>query len=92
MVHTPVRASGLTQVEIYFSVVQRKVVPANGFTDLVQAGSQHSKTATTPRHSRSKGSSPSPTWTIHWPDFTGTPPITWKKSPPSPLHDQPPKG
>ncbi|MDF3290135.1 IS630 family transposase [Streptomyces silvisoli] len=34
MVHTPVHASWLNQVEIYFSVVQRKVVTPNDFTDL----------------------------------------------------------
>lgn len=34
MVHTPIHASWLNQVEIYFSVVQRKVVSPNDFTDL----------------------------------------------------------
>ena len=34
MVHTPVHASWLNQVEIYFSVIQRKVVSPNNFTDL----------------------------------------------------------
>ncbi|WP_329182196.1 IS630 family transposase (plasmid) [Streptomyces decoyicus] len=34
MVHTPVHASWLNQVEIYFSVVQRRVVSPNDFTDL----------------------------------------------------------
>ena len=34
MVHTPVHASWLNQVEIYFSIVQRKVVSPNDFTDL----------------------------------------------------------
>lgn len=34
MVHTPVHVSWLNQVEIYFSVVQRKVVQPNDFTDL----------------------------------------------------------
>ncbi|MFI6444493.1 IS630 family transposase [Kitasatospora sp. NPDC050543] len=38
MVHTPIHASWLNQVEIYFSVVQRKVVSPNDFTDLVQVG------------------------------------------------------
>ncbi|MFC5201880.1 IS630 family transposase [Streptomyces kaempferi] len=38
MVHTPVHASWLNQVEIYFSVVQRKVVTPNDFTDLTQVG------------------------------------------------------
>ncbi|MEV6080168.1 hypothetical protein AB0L80_34440 [Streptomyces sp. NPDC052069] len=36
MVHTPVHASWLHQVEIYFSVVQRKVVSPNHFTELTQ--------------------------------------------------------
>lgn len=36
MVHTPVHASWLNQVEIYFSIVQRKVVSPNDFTDLDQ--------------------------------------------------------
>jgi transposase len=34
LVHTPIHASWLNQVEIYFSVVQRKVVSPNDFTDL----------------------------------------------------------
>jgi transposase len=34
MVHTPVHASWVNQVEIFFSVVQRKVVSPNDFTDL----------------------------------------------------------
>ncbi|MCG8970320.1 IS630 family transposase [Streptomyces sp. CL12-4] len=38
LVHTPVHASWLNQVEIYFSVVQRKVVSPNDFTDLTQVG------------------------------------------------------
>ena len=36
MVHTPVHASWLNQVEIFFSIVQRKVVTPNDFTDLDQ--------------------------------------------------------
>jgi hypothetical protein len=32
--HTPVHASWLNQIEIYFSIVQRKVVSPNDFTDL----------------------------------------------------------
>ncbi|MFE7397695.1 IS630 family transposase [Streptomyces sp. NPDC057557] len=38
MVHTPVHASWLNQVEVYFSVVQRKVVQPNDFADLAQVG------------------------------------------------------
>jgi hypothetical protein len=36
LVHLPVHASWLNQAEIYFSVVQRKVVSPNDFTDLDQ--------------------------------------------------------
>jgi transposase len=36
MVHTPVHASWLNQVEIFFSIVQRKVVAPSDFTDLDQ--------------------------------------------------------
>jgi transposase len=36
LIHTPVHASWLDQVEIYFSVVQRKVVSPNEFTDTDQ--------------------------------------------------------
>jgi hypothetical protein len=36
MVHTPIHASWLNQVEIFFSVVQRKVVSPNDFTDLAE--------------------------------------------------------
>jgi hypothetical protein len=38
MVHTPDHASWLNQVEVYFSVVQRKVVSPNDFTNLAQVG------------------------------------------------------
>ena len=33
-VHTPVHASWLNQVEIYFSIIQRKVLTPNDFADL----------------------------------------------------------
>ncbi|MDQ0932203.1 hypothetical protein QFZ49_002133 [Streptomyces turgidiscabies] len=36
LIHTPVHASWLNQVEIYFSVVQRKVVSPNDFTELAE--------------------------------------------------------
>ncbi|MEU9108778.1 transposase [Streptomyces xanthophaeus] len=36
MVHTPVHASWTNQIEICFSIVQRKVVSPNDFTDLTQ--------------------------------------------------------
>ena len=90
----PSTPPGLNQIEIFFSIVQRKVVSPNDFTDLTRSGtgSEHSKTATTPRHSRSSGSSPPPTWTICWPDSTDTHPPTDTKNPLSPWQpDQPPK-
>ena len=34
LVHTPVHASWLSQVEIYFSIIQRKVLTPNDFADL----------------------------------------------------------
>ena len=34
MVHTPVHASWLNQIEIHFSIVQRKVLSPNDFTDI----------------------------------------------------------
>lgn len=36
MVHTPVHASWTNQIEIFFSIVQRKVVRPNDFPDLTQ--------------------------------------------------------
>jgi DDE superfamily endonuclease len=36
LVHLPVHASWLNQIEIYFSVVQRKVVAPNDFTELAE--------------------------------------------------------
>ena len=36
LVHLPIHASWLNQIEIYFSVVQRKVLTPNDFTDLAE--------------------------------------------------------
>ena len=36
VLHTPIHASWLNQVEVYFSIVQRKVLTPNNFTDLDQ--------------------------------------------------------
>lgn len=60
LVHTPVHASWLNQVEIFFSVVQRKVVTPSPTSTRSGTGSEGPKTATTPRHSRSSGGSPPP--------------------------------
>ncbi|WP_229895043.1 IS630 family transposase [Streptomyces galilaeus] len=95
LVHTPVHASWLNQIEIFFSIVQRKVVTPNDFTDLDQVRDRLRRfegryNAT--RSSRSSGSSPPPTWTICWPDSTGTQSPTYRKNPPRhSQHDQPPK-
>lgn len=40
MVHTPVHASWLNQIEIFFSIVQRKVVSPNDFTDTDEVAAQ----------------------------------------------------
>jgi hypothetical protein len=34
LVHTPIHANWLNQVEIYFSIIQRKVLTPNDFADL----------------------------------------------------------
>ena len=36
LVHTPVHASWLNQVEIYFSIIQRKVLTPNDFISLAE--------------------------------------------------------
>ncbi|MGZ4619077.1 MAG: transposase, partial [Frankiaceae bacterium] len=36
MVHTPIHASWLNQVEIYYSIVQHKALSQNDFTDLAE--------------------------------------------------------
>ena len=38
LVHTPVYASWLNQIEIYFSILQRKVLTPNNFVSLEQLG------------------------------------------------------
>ena len=35
-IHTPVHASWLNQIEIYFSIIQRKVLSPNDFNDLTE--------------------------------------------------------
>ena len=65
LIHLPAHASWLDQAEIYFSVVQRKALTPNDFTDLAQIRRRLalSKSATTPSPGRSTGSSPAPTST-----------------------------
>ncbi|MDQ1041131.1 hypothetical protein QFZ75_007547 [Streptomyces sp. V3I8] len=40
VVHTPIHASWTNRIEIFFSIVQRKVVRPNDFTDLAQVRDQ----------------------------------------------------
>ena len=40
MVHLPVRASWLNQVEVYFSVIQRKLLTPDDFEDLDELAAQ----------------------------------------------------
>ena len=64
MVHTPVHASWLNQIEIYFSIVQRKVLITQRLhRPRPRRRTPHppSRTATTRPRSRSNGSSPPPT-------------------------------
>ena len=77
MVHTPVHASWLNQIEIYFSIVQRKVVSPNDFTDLDEVIARlyaGSRSATTRQRGRSNGCSPPPTSMNSWTSSTTTNP------------------
>ncbi len=60
MVHLPVHASWLNQVEIYFSAVQRKAVTPDDFGDLDEVSERllSSRSTTTPLPSPSTGPSP----------------------------------
>jgi DDE superfamily endonuclease len=67
LVHLPVHASWLNQIEIYFSIVQRKLLEPNDFETLPTspATSTPSSTAGTRSPSPSSGTSPattSPRW------------------------------
>jgi DDE superfamily endonuclease len=68
MVHLSVHASWLNQVEVYFSVIQRKLLTPDDFEDLdeLAARSSPSRSTTTPPPGPSAGSSPAPTSTGSW--------------------------
>ncbi|MEU9214173.1 IS630 family transposase [Streptomyces sp. NPDC048415] len=70
LVHTPVHASWMNQVEIFLSVVQRKVVTPNDFTDLAEVGDRlrafEDRYNAMAQPFQWKFSSLS-TWTICWP-------------------------
>ena len=63
LVHLPVHASWLNQVEIYFSIIQRKVLEPNDFetSPSSPAPSTASSTTTTRSPSRLTGTSRPPT-------------------------------
>ena len=60
LVHLPVHASWLNQIEIVFSVIQRKVISPADFADLAELADRlaASSSATTRPPSRSTGGSP----------------------------------
>jgi hypothetical protein len=64
LVHLPVHASWLNQIEIYFSVVQRKVLTptTSWISPKSSSGCWASSVATSRPPSRSTGGSPEPTW------------------------------
>jgi hypothetical protein len=65
LVHTPAHASWLNQAEVFFSVVQRKVLQPSNFADLTYSGARCSRSPATTNRSpnRSNGSSPATTST-----------------------------
>ena len=61
LVHLPVHASWLNQVEIYFSIVQRKVITTDDFTDLDDLENRilaFQRPLQPHRHARSTGKKP----------------------------------
>jgi hypothetical protein len=64
LVHLPVHASWLNQVEIYLSICQRKVLSPTTSPTLARSPSAClvSSAATSRPRSRSRGASPGPTW------------------------------
>ena len=65
LVHTPVHASWLNQAEIYFSVVQRKVLTPTTSPTSTHSNNDSSRSAVATNKSprRSSGTSPAPTST-----------------------------
>jgi hypothetical protein len=86
MVHTPIHASWLNQVEIVFSVVQRKSSPPTTSPTSTRSSNDwpRSNGATTPAPGHSNGSSPQPTSTTYWPGSNAT--TNTSKPPPHPEH------
>jgi hypothetical protein len=73
--HTPVHASWLNQVEVYFSIIQRKALSPNDFTDLdvvEQRLARFEVRYNTAAKATSSGSSPPTTWPTSWNNSTDT--------------------
>ncbi|MEV8102041.1 transposase [Streptomyces sp. NPDC088135] len=94
MVHTPVHASWPNQIEIFFSIVQRKVVQPNDFTDLTRV-----RDRLRAFEDRYNATAQPFQWKFTTTDLddllagsTDTQPPTDKKNPPPPWQpDQPPR-
>jgi DDE superfamily endonuclease len=78
LIHLPVHASWLNQIEIYFWILQRKALTPNDFADLnarSPPGSPRSRTTTARSPSPSSGHSLAPSSTHSWPASpTASPP------------------
>ena len=80
LIHTPVHASWLNQVEIYFSIVQRKVLTPNDFSSLPELEERllAFQSITSGRHRPSNGPSPAAISMLSWPR---SPPKGWLQQP-----------
>ena len=90
MVHTPVHASWPNQIEIDFSIVQRKVLSPNDFPDL-DPGSDRLSAFENRYNATAQPftwSSPPPTWPNCWPGSTTTHPSP-TTTPPNPVPHHP---
>ncbi len=85
LIHLPIHASWLNQIELYFSIVQRKALSPNDFARSTRSPSGSSASATTTGRSRNRSSGPSPAQTS-----TGSSPESRPTNPlsPSPRDDQ----
>ncbi len=81
LIHAPVHASWLNQVEIYFSIVQRKVLSPNDFPSLDALAERLLDFNTTgnPRPNRSNGSSIARTWPNYSQNWEIRPPYSARR-------------
>jgi hypothetical protein len=76
LIHLPIHASWLNQIELYFSIVQGKALTPNDFDSLETSPSGYSASATATGKSpgRSTGHSPAQTSTVSYHESTPTNP------------------